>query len=133
MDIIQILKQDYQRFPENQTYSIYTEEVYFKDPMNEFRGRDRYEQTIEFISKWFKDVQMDLHDIRRRDNTIETRWTLHWTAPVPWEPRISIPGTSALKLNGESQVISHIDYWDISRLDVLKQLFFPRSPTAGAK
>ncbi|MEB3831468.1 DUF2358 domain-containing protein [Phormidium sp. CCY1219] len=133
MDIIQILKQDYQRFPENQTYSIYTEEVYFKDPMNEFRGRDRYEQTIEFISKWFKDVQMDLHDIRRRDNTIETRWTLHWTAPVPWEPRISIPGTSELKLNRESQIISHIDYWDISRLDVLKQLFFPRSPTAGAK
>ncbi|MEM6403902.1 MAG: DUF2358 domain-containing protein, partial [Cyanobacteria bacterium P01_D01_bin.116] len=33
MDIVEILKEDYQRFPENQTYSIYAEDVYFKDPM----------------------------------------------------------------------------------------------------
>ena len=38
MDIIEILKDDYQRFPINQTYSLYTADVYFKDPLNEFRG-----------------------------------------------------------------------------------------------
>lgn len=121
MDIIQILKEDYQRFPKNQTYSIYAEDVYFKDPLNEFRGRDRYQQTIGFINTWFGDPKMDLHDIHRDNNTIKTRWTLNWTTPLPWRPRVAIPGWSELKLNADELIVSHIDYWDCSILDVLKQ------------
>jgi hypothetical protein len=30
MDIIQILKEDYQRFPVDQTYSIYAQDVFLK-------------------------------------------------------------------------------------------------------
>lgn len=127
MDIVEALKEDYQRFPENQTYSLYANDVYFKDPMNEFRGVEQYRKMIGFMNTWFKDVKMDLHDIRRNDDTIETRWTLHWTTPLPWQPRIAIPGTSDLKLNREGLIMCHIDYWDISRLDVLKQHFFPKS------
>jgi hypothetical protein len=121
MDIIQILKADYQRFPRNQTYSIYAEDVYFKDPLNEFRGLDRYQQTIGFINTWFGDPKMDLHDIHRENNTIKTRWTLNWTTPLPWHPRVAIPGWSELKLNEDELIVSHIDYWDCSILDVLKQ------------
>lgn len=123
MDIIEILKQDYQRFPADQTYSIYAKDVYFQDPMNRFRGCDRYQQMIGFISTWFKDIKMDLHDIRRTGDTIETRWTLSWTTPLPWKPRIAIPGWSELKLNVDGLIASHIDYWNCSRLDVLKQLW----------
>jgi Uncharacterized conserved protein (DUF2358) len=124
MDIIQILKQDYQRFPLDQTYSIYAEDVFFKDPMNEFRGIERYKQMIGFIRTWFVDPKLDLHDIRRDGDTIESRWTLSWTTPLPWKPRISIPGWSELRLNGDGLIVSHIDYWNCSRLDVLKQHIF---------
>ncbi len=123
MDIIAILKEDYQKFPEDQTYSIYAEDVYFEDPVNKFRGGDRYQKMIDFFKKWFKDIQLDLHEISQSGNTIKTRWTLSWTAPVPWQPRMAIPGWSELKLNDEGLIASHIDYWDISRLEVLKQLF----------
>jgi hypothetical protein len=126
MDLLDILKQDYQNFPEDQTYEIYAEDVYFQDPMNRFRGRDRYRQTINFIRTWFKDVQLDMHQIDRRGNTITTRWTLHWTTPLPWKPRISIPGWSELEVNPDGAIASHIDYWDCSRLDVLKQHLFPK-------
>ncbi|WP_017717191.1 DUF2358 domain-containing protein [Kamptonema formosum] len=122
MDIIEILKQDYQRFPADQTYSIYAEDVYFQDPMNRFRGIERYRQMIGFIGTWFIDIKLDLRDIRRTGNTIETRWTLSWTAPVPWKPRMAIPGLSELKLNAQGLIESHIDYWDCSRADVLRQL-----------
>ncbi|MCU0515695.1 MAG: DUF2358 domain-containing protein [Oscillatoria sp. Prado101] len=122
MDIIDILKQDYQRFPSDQTYSIYAEDVYFQDPMNRFRGIERYRQMIGFIGTWFIDIKLDLRDIRRTGNTIETRWTLSWTAPLPWNPRMAIPGLSELKLNAQGLIDSHIDYWDCSRLDVLRQL-----------
>ena len=121
--ILNILQEDYRRFPKNQTYSIYANDVFFKDPLNQFRGIDRYKQTIGFISQWFIESKLDLHDIQHSGNTIETRWTLSWTTPLPWKPRISINGWSELKVNAEGLIESHIDYWNCSRFHVLKQLF----------
>jgi hypothetical protein len=125
MDIIQILKEDYQRFPVNQTYSIYAEDVYFQDPLNKFRGIKRYKLMIKFIKTFFLNPKMDLHDIQKEGDTIKTKWTLNWNTPLPWKPHISIPGWSELRLNSDSLIISHIDYWNCSRLDVLKQHLFP--------
>ena len=130
MNIIQILKEDYQRFPRDQTYEIYAKDVYFKDPMTEFRGMKRYQAMIGFMSHWFQNIQMELHNIEQisdlpeplRDR-IETRWTLSWTTPLPWQPRITISGRSELMLNEQNLIISHIDYWDCSRWDVLRQHF----------
>jgi Uncharacterized conserved protein (DUF2358) len=124
MDIIEILKEDYQRFPVNQTYSIYAPEVYFQDPLNKFRGVKRYKLMINFIQTWFLNPKMDLHNIQRLGDTIKTEWTLSWNTPLPWKPRISIPGWSELGLNSDGLIISHIDYWNCSRLDVVKQHFF---------
>ncbi|MEH2206376.1 MAG: DUF2358 domain-containing protein [Nostoc sp.] len=123
MNIIEILKEDYQRFPANQTYSIYAPEVYFKDPLNKFRGVKRYKLMINFIQTWFLNPKMDLHNIQRLGDTIKTEWTLSWNTPLPWKPRISIPGWSELGLNSDGLIISHIDYWNCSRLDVVKQHF----------
>ncbi|MEH2144237.1 DUF2358 domain-containing protein [Nostoc sp.] len=124
MDIIEILKEDYQRFPVNQTYSIYTPDVYFQDPLNKFRGVKRYKQMINFIETLFLNPKMDLHSIQRLGDTIKTEWTLSWNTPLPWKPRISIPGWSELGLNSDGLIISHVDYWNCSRLDVVKQHFF---------
>lgn len=124
MDIIEILRQDYQKFPLDQTYSIYAEDVYFQDPMNQFRGIKRYQQMIGFIRTWFIHPQLHLHEISRQEDVIETRWTLSWNTPLPWKPRISISGWSELKLNSDDLIVSHIDYWNCSRLDVLKQHLF---------
>lgn len=125
MDIIEILKEDYQRFPADQTYSIYAEDVYFQDPLNQFRGIDRYKQMIGFIRTWFINPKLDLHYIGQQDDAIETRWTLSWNTPLPWKPRIAISGWSELKLNADGLIVAHIDYWNCSRLDVLKQHLFP--------
>ncbi|MDJ0713662.1 MAG: DUF2358 domain-containing protein [Prochloraceae cyanobacterium] len=125
MEIIEIIKQDYQRFPNDQTYSIYIEDVYFKDPLNEFRGVDRYKQNINLIATWFQDIKLDLHEIRRDLDIIHTEWTLNMNSPLPWKPRLAIPGRSELKVNRDELIISHIDYWHISRFDLLKQNIFP--------
>ena len=121
MDIIQLLKEDYQRFPADQTYSLYAPDVFFKDPVFQFRGIELYKQMINFIKIGFHDPQLELHEIHQLGDTIKTRWTLSWTTPLPWHPRISVSGWSELKLNAENLIVSHIDYWDCSRLDVLKQ------------
>ena len=122
-DLVQILREDYQRFPVNQTYTIYAPDVFFQDPLNEFRGVKRYQEMIGFLSRWFADLKMELHDIQRNGDTIKTEWTLRWRSPLPWQPQIAITGRSELTLNSEEQIVSHIDYWDCSRWDVLKQHF----------
>jgi hypothetical protein len=127
MDILETLKQDYQHFPFEQTYSLYADNVYFKDPLSEFRGIERYQQMIDFMRTWFRDIQLDLHEIRRTENRIDTEWTLNWTAPLPWRPRIAIPGRSELILNDEGLIVSHIDYWHCSRFDAIAQHLFPKS------
>jgi hypothetical protein len=123
MDIVEVLKADYQKFPEAQTYSLYTKDVFFKDPLTSFKGVERYRKMIQFMTRWFIDVQMDVHSIEQRDRHIDTTWTLHWTAPTPWKPRMSISGRTELTLNEKGLIRSHIDVWNCSRLDVLKQLF----------
>lgn len=126
MEILEILQKDYQHFPLEQTYSIYAENVYFQDPLTQFRGLKRYREMIDFIRKWFQDIVMEVHSLEQQERVIHTRWTLNWTAPVPWKPRISIPGRSQLTLNEQNLIISHIDYWDCSRWQVLQQ-HFPQS------
>jgi hypothetical protein len=123
MNIVQALQSDYQRFPANQTYSLYARDVYFKDPMTEFRGIKRYQQMIGFIQRWFLNCKMDLHNIQQDGDRITTEWTLSWNTPLPWKPLITISGWSELCLNSEGLIISHIDHWNCSRLDVLKQHF----------
>jgi len=126
MDILEILNRDYQQFPENQTYGIYAEDVYFKDPLNQFKGVDRYKQNIDLIARWFEDIELEVRDLKKVEETIYSEWTLYMNSPLPWKPRLAIPGKSELKLNSDNLIVSHIDYWDIPPFEVLKQNFFPQ-------
>ncbi|MFM7561297.1 DUF2358 domain-containing protein [Cylindrospermopsis raciborskii] len=123
-NIIETLKADYQRFPLEQTYSIYALDVYFQDPVFKFRGLELYKWMIKFIHIFFTNLRMDLHHIEQDKNMIKTEWTLSWNASLPWKPRISISGSTQLGLNNQGLISSHIDYWHCSRLDVLKQHLF---------
>ena len=123
-DLVEQLKQDYARFPENQTYSLYAADVRFKDPMYEFQVVDRYRKMIDFLSKFFSNIQMDLHGIEQTSSAlISTQWTLHMDAPLPWSSRLAIPGRSELGVNDDGLISSHIDYWNCSKFAVLKQVF----------
>ena len=123
VDIVQALRQDYARFPRDQSYELYAENVYFKDPLNEFRGVRRYKLMIGFIRTCFLNCKMDLHQIQRSGSLIQMEWTLSWNTPLPWTPRIAIPGRSELTLDAADTIVSHIDYWHCSRAEVLKQHF----------
>ncbi|MEL6579139.1 MAG: DUF2358 domain-containing protein [Cyanobacteria bacterium J06621_12] len=123
-NLAEILREDYERFPENQTYDIYAEDVYFKDPLNEFRGVKKYRDMIGFLQDFFSNVEMEVHSLEQSDELIKTEWTLNMTPPLPWQPRLSIPGRSELRVNQASLISSHVDYWHISPWSVLRQNFF---------
>ena len=118
------IRQDYARFPADQSYDLYAEDVYFRDPLNEFTGVDQYQDMIGFIAKWFQQPQLDLHRLEKTgDRTFETYWTLSWITPLPWQPTVAIPGWTEYRLNDTGQIVSHVDYWNCSRWAVLGQIF----------
>lgn len=123
-DLVAILRKDYARFPDNQTYDIYADDVYFKDPLNEFRGVKKYQAMIKFIGTFFGNVKMEVKDVTKQGDLIKTEWTLNMTSPLPWKPRLSIPGWSELKIDRDNLITSHVDYWHISPWSVLRQNFF---------
>ena len=123
-DLVAILREDYQKFPEDQTYEIYAQDVYFKDPLNEFNGVKKYRAMIGFLGTFFGDVKMDVRDVSKQGEVIKTEWTLNMTSPLPWKPRLSIPGWSELTVNEQNLISSHVDYWNISPWSVLRQNFF---------
>lgn len=91
--------------------------------MSQFRGVKIFRTMLTVMEKVFLNCVMELHDIRQEGNIIRTEWTLSWNTPLPWKPRIAVPGWSELTLNEEGLIISQIDYWCCSRFDVLKQHF----------
>ena len=123
MTILESLQADYARFPIDQSFHLYAEDVFFKDPMTSFKGIQKYQEMIGFIQKYFVDAEMELHDINQEGEQIHTQWTLRWIAPFPWKPKMEISGTSDLELNTDGLVCSHIDRWDCSRWAVFKQVF----------
>ena len=124
MDILTALRQDYSRFPQNQTYSLYSEDVFFKDPMTEFQGVKKYQEMISLIDRFFHNPQLDLHEIKQTGDQIRTDWTLSWTTPLPWKPRIRISGWSDLTLDLTTGLITqHIDSWNCTRWNVVQQHF----------
>jgi hypothetical protein len=125
MTLLDTLRQDYQRFPEAQTYSLYAADVQFQDPLTHFRGVKRYQQMIQFIQTWFIEPKMELFSIQQTDHHIHTTWSLQWRAPLPWRPQMLITGRSILTLNQAGLIASHVDEWDCSRWAVLKQVFRP--------
>lgn len=122
MNLVETIKADYHRFPKNPTYSIYAEKVHFKDPIYDFYGLKKYQEMINFLSKWFNNLHLELHEITEQENQINTRWTMSWNSPLPWQPFISVAGRSELKIEN-NLIIGHYDYWDISKWDLIKQHF----------
>lgn len=124
-NLIETIKADYQRFPLDQTYCIYAPDIYFQDPLSKFNGIQKYQKMIGFLGKWFRNLRLELHEIKQVENNsqdkIITRWTMSWQSPLPWQPKIAVSGWSELAVNHDGLISSHIDYWDCSVWDVLMQ------------
>lgn len=124
---IAILKQDLPTlFERDISYDIYTQDIYFRDPVNVFKGKLNYRiifWTLRFHGRLF----FDLHEIHPIDSTtIRADWTVRGTLRVPWKAKIFFNGYSTYELNAEALIHQHIDTWDRSPGEILQQ-FFRRS------
>lgn len=110
------------------SYDIYTRDIYFKDPVNNFKGKFNYRiifWTLRFHSKlFFTSIYFDLHDVEQTaSDTILANWTVRGTLRVPWQAQIFFNGYSTYKLTSEGLIYEHIDTWDRKPTEILKQFF----------
>ncbi|MEM7556926.1 MAG: DUF2358 domain-containing protein [Cyanobacteria bacterium P01_A01_bin.84] len=115
-------------FTTDLTYDIYTKDIYFRDPVNTFKGKFNYRiifWTLRFHGQlFFSSLYFDLHDVSQTaEDTIIANWTVRGTLRVPWQAKIFFNGYSTYKLTPEGLIYEHIDTWDRKPSEILKQFF----------
>jgi hypothetical protein len=113
-------------FQKDISYSIYSQDIYFRDPVNQFKGKFNYRiifWTLRFHGRlFFTELYFDLHNVQQTDrNTIRADWTVRGTLRVPWKAKIFFNGYSIYKLNSDALIYQHIDSWDRKPSEILKQ------------
>jgi hypothetical protein len=129
-EAISVLQQDLPLlFARDMNYDIYSNDIYFKDPVNTFKWKFNYRiifWTLRFHARLFmKEIYFDVHDIKRiQEDEIRVDWTVRGTLRLPWAANLFFKGYSLYKLNEKGLIYDHRDTWDRSPKAILKQ-FLP--------
>ncbi len=127
--VLTTLKQDLPTlFSKDISYEIYTKDIFFKDPVNTFKGKFNYRiifWTLRFHARlFFREIAFDVHDIQLAKNKIiRVDWTVRGTLRVPWQAKIYFDGYSIYTLNTEGFIDDHRDTWDRPPREILRQFF----------
>ncbi len=125
--VVETLKKDLPMlFERDISYDIYTQDIYFEDPVNKFKWKFNYRiifWTLRFHAQlFFTEIFFDLHDVAQIDEeTIRANWTVRGILRLPWNPRLFFNGYSTYKLNKDGLIYNHIDTWDRKPSEILKQ------------
>jgi hypothetical protein len=126
---IKTLKQDLPTlFEQDISYDIYTQDIYFQDPVNQFKGKFNYRiifWTLRFHARlFFTEIYFDVHDVKQtEERIIKAYWTVRGTLRLPWKSRIFFNGDSTYQLNQDGFIYNHLDTWDRKPSEILKQFF----------
>ncbi|NEQ36947.1 MAG: DUF2358 domain-containing protein [Okeania sp. SIO3I5] len=130
--IIERLKLDLPTlFEKDISYDIYTQNIFFKDPVNRFKWKFNYRiifWTLRFHGRlFFTELYFDLHNVQQTaEDIILANWTVRGVLRVPWKTKILFNGYSTYKLNQDKLIYEHIDTWDRKPSEILKQFLYSR-------
>ncbi|WP_442937840.1 DUF2358 domain-containing protein [Nostoc sp.] len=134
--VIKTLKEDLPTlFEKDISYHIYTQDIYFKDPVNTFKYKFNYRiifWTLRFHARlFFTQIYFDVHEVyQSAEDTILANWTVRGVLRVPWKAGLLFNGYSTYKLNQDNLIYEHIDTWDRKPGEILKQ-FWQRGEMAN--
>ena len=127
--VIEILQKDLPTlFEKDISYDIYTQDIYFQDPVNRFKGKFNYRiifWTLRFHAQlFFTEIFFDLHDVKQTEQEIiKAYWTVRGTLRLPWKARLFFNGDSTYTLTQDALIYNHLDTWDRKPSEILKQFF----------
>ena len=97
--------------------SCYDENVFFKDPFNEFNGREKLKKLFLHMFITFKNPHFVFIDTIENSEGIFLTWDFNLSYK---EKLFKIHGSSHLKLNDDEKIVYHRDYWDVGEELLLK-------------
>ena len=97
--------------------SYYDENVFFKDPFNEFNGREKLKKLFLHMFITFNNPHFIFIDTIENSKEIFLTWDFILGYK---ENSFKIHGSSHLKLNDEEKIVYHRDYWDVGEELLLK-------------
>ena len=127
--VIKTLKEDLPTlFEKDISYDIYTDDIYFKDPVNTFKYKFNYRiifWTLRFHARlFFTQIYFDVHEVSQSaEDTILAKWTVRGVLRVPWKAGLLFNGYSTYKLNQDNLIYEHIDTWDRKPGEILRQFW----------
>ncbi|MCT7957737.1 DUF2358 domain-containing protein [Laspinema palackyanum] len=118
-------------FEKDISYDIYRKDIFFKDPVNQFKWKFNYRiifWTLRFHGQlFFTELYFDLHDVEQvAPDMILANWTVRGRLRLPWKADLFFNGYSNYKLDENGLIYEHIDTWDREPKAILKQ-FLPES------
>ena len=137
--IIDTLKRDLPTlFERDISYDIYSSDIDFRDPVNHFKGKFNYRiifWTLRFHGRlFFTQLFFDLHNVALIEpDIIRADWTVRGKLRVPWQANIFFNGYSLYSLNPDGLIYSHVDTWDRSPGEILRQFLPARSESPKIK
>ncbi|MEH1873221.1 DUF2358 domain-containing protein [Nostoc sp.] len=127
--VIKTLKEDLPTlFEKDISYHIYTDDIYFKDPVNTFKYKFNYRiifWTLRFHARlFFTQIYFDVHEVyQSAEDTILAKWTVRGVLRVPRNAGLLFNGYSTYKLNQNNLIYEHIDTWDRKPGEILRQFW----------
>ena len=97
--------------------SYYDENVFFKDPFNEFNGREKLKNLFIHMFITLKNPHFVFIDNIENSEGIFVTWDFIFSYK---KQLFKIHGSSHLKLNDEDKIFYHRDYWDVGEELLLK-------------
>ena len=97
--------------------SYYDENVFFKDPFNEFNGREKLKKLFIHMFITLKNPHFVFIDNIENSEGVFLTWDFVFSYK---EKLFKIHGSSHLKLNDEEKIVYHRDYWDVGEEILLK-------------
>ncbi|GAA0239973.1 nuclear transport factor 2 family protein [Marinomonas primoryensis] len=103
---------------------VYTEDVWFKDPVHELRGADKLHAYLSAMCVNVHSGRFEYLDQVVSDNTAYIKWNMHFKHPKLGNKTITVRGVSQVQFN--ERIYYHEDVYDLG------ELIYEHVPLLGA-
>lgn len=123
------LRKDYDRnyfVTGEMTMGLYDPNCEFADPFVSFKGRTRFKQNVSNLGSFMEEVNLQILDWQETEGKVSTKWRFSCTLGLPWRPILaSSGGTDHYFDEKTGRIYKHVEMWNISPADGVRQLFKP--------
>jgi hypothetical protein len=128
-EVVELIRKDYERsyfVTGNMNMGIYEADCEFADPFVSFKGLKRFKQNVSNLGSFMEESSLKITDWQEYEDRIYAKWRFNCVLGLPWRPILAATGSTEYFFDENSgKICKHVENWDISPADGVRQLFKP--------